>query len=477
MGQLAGVLRQVKRVVAPPDGEGLCDARLLERYLSNRDEAAFEALLRRHGPMVLGVCRRVLRHEQDAEDAFQATFLVLACRADTVRPRHLVGNWLHGVARRTALAARRAAARRCARENRAGAARQAVSAAEEGGELRALVDAEVARLPERYRAAVVLCDLEGRPRREAARLLGWGEGTLSGRLARARALLARRLAGRGVGPAAAVVPMALAASTLRAATLVGAGIAVGAGLDPRAVSLAKGVMRMMWAVKIKQAVALVLTLGMLGLGVGAALVADEAPPPPKSAPAEKGPQQAGKRPAEAQLPSGAAPYQVLARVDKGGRLVVRSCTNYSEPYTTIPPGGKPPITSYRHVQRVETRRYDEGFKAHDTHGKPIDAKTLARRLKNETPALASADGKPVDKLHLRLIKDGTIVLILPIPRVVVYPTAPPIPAFPAPPAPPPGRPGGAAPPAGPLPPVQTLPALPPPPPAVPVPPPPEGDGR
>src|SRR5262249_49915225 len=157
----------------------------------------FAALLRRHGPMVWGVCRRLLPCTHDAEDAFQATFLVLVRKADSVVPRGRVGNWLYGVAYRTALEARSAASRRRARELQT--ARPAhVTNEQPDPDLWALLDEELRRLPDNFRAAVVLCDLEGRTRKEAAQQLGWSEGTLSGRLARARELLAKRLTRRGV---------------------------------------------------------------------------------------------------------------------------------------------------------------------------------------------------------------------------------------------------------------------------------------
>jgi RNA polymerase sigma factor (sigma-70 family) len=162
--------RRLLALLGPPES----DADLLDRFLAGRDAEAFAHLVRRHGPMVFAVCLRVLRHRQDAEDAFQATFLVLARKAGSVRPRSLLANWLHGVAHRTALEARRASAVRRQREHAAAAARAPAAAPEvPDPDVREVLDRELAALPEVYRAAVVACDLEGLGRREAARRLGF----------------------------------------------------------------------------------------------------------------------------------------------------------------------------------------------------------------------------------------------------------------------------------------------------------------
>src|SRR5262245_28258587 len=195
-GELNGVLRRLRRWARPRDGGGAPDAELLGRYVERQDPAAFEALLVRHGPMVLGVCRRVLASAADAEDAFQATFLVLVRKAASVVPRGMVGNWLYGVAYRTATSAKAMNARRRAKER--AAARPEAREEERWTDLRPVLDEEMSRLPEKYRVPVVLCDLEGRTRREAARQLGWPEGTLSTRLRAGRGLLARALGRRGL---------------------------------------------------------------------------------------------------------------------------------------------------------------------------------------------------------------------------------------------------------------------------------------
>jgi RNA polymerase sigma factor (sigma-70 family) len=170
------------------------DAGLLDRFLSTRDEAAFTTLVHRHAPMVLGVCRRILGNEADAEDACQATFLVFVRKARSIRPRGMLGAWLHGVARNTARRARLMAARRQRYEADAAAAARPRAL---DPELRELIDRELDRLPGRCKAAIVLCDLEGLTRDEAADRLGWPVGTVASRLARGRQLLAGRLTRSG----------------------------------------------------------------------------------------------------------------------------------------------------------------------------------------------------------------------------------------------------------------------------------------
>jgi RNA polymerase sigma factor (sigma-70 family) len=250
------------------------DAQLLERFISRREPAAFETLLSRHGPMVLGVCRRVLGNEADAEDAFQATFLVLVRRAASVVPRERVGNWLYGVACRTAMKARSMNGKRRLRERQAGERTMVPANVEDSWpELRAVLDEELARLPDRYRDPVILCDLEAKTHREAARLLGWPDGTLTTRLIAARRLLAARLTRRGVvwsaGAVAALVaptavPATLAAPTTRAA------LAPLAGMVPAKVAaLTEGVLKAMLIAKLKTVAAGVLGLVLLGAGAGA----------------------------------------------------------------------------------------------------------------------------------------------------------------------------------------------------------------
>jgi RNA polymerase sigma factor (sigma-70 family) len=194
---------------------GLSEWQLLERYLERQDEVAFEALVARHGPMVLGVCRRMLCSQTDVEDAFQATFLVLVRRARQLGPRDAIGPWLHGVAARVALRARCEAARRRRFESiPIGAAVFSPARPPADLELADTLDQELSRLPLKYRSPIVLCYLEGQTHEEAARVLKWPIGTVKGRLARARDLLRCRLARRGLAPTALAVTASLASDAL-----------------------------------------------------------------------------------------------------------------------------------------------------------------------------------------------------------------------------------------------------------------------
>jgi RNA polymerase sigma factor (sigma-70 family) len=248
----------------------LTDGQLLQRYLGAGDGAAFAALVRRHGPMVLGVCRRVLRHEQDAEDAFQATFLVLAKKAASVVPAEAVGHWLYGVAYRAAQKAREAAVRRRAHEWRAGQRRpeerpRPDDRCEE-------LDHEITRLPDIYRAAVVLCALEGLSRTEAARRLGCPEGTLSSRLAKARRILAKRLG----GPAAVAAALATARAAQAATPSLFAATAGGA-VSAEVANLTRGVITAMLLAKVRSVAAVALLACTLAAGVAALAFAGAEP--------------------------------------------------------------------------------------------------------------------------------------------------------------------------------------------------------
>jgi RNA polymerase sigma factor (sigma-70 family) len=280
---LSNILRRLRGAAAA--SAGAPDAELLERFAASGDESAFELLLWRHGPMVLGVCRRVLRHEQDAEDAFQATFLALAKKAGSVTRRGSVGGWLYRVARRVALDARERAGRRAGRERAVGvveAAGSADPAAEAAGrELWRALDEELGRLPERCRAAFVLRCLEGRSGPEAARELGCAVVAVESRLARARGRLRARLACRGLLPSAGLtaavlvpeasgagVPPHLIAAALRAVALTAGRGAAGAAVSANVLALTQGVLRTMFLSKLKLVGTLLLAAGVVGAGAG-----------------------------------------------------------------------------------------------------------------------------------------------------------------------------------------------------------------
>ena len=265
----------------------LTDGQLLERFVSRRDEsaeAAFAALVDRHGPMVLRVCRQILGDADEAEDAFQATFLVLAQRAGSVRKRESVASWLYGIAQRIARRSRAVSARRREHERRRAALITMSSLnvlephpSEHWPELHEEVD----RLPDHYREAIVLCYLEGLSTEVAARRLGCAQGTIMSRLARARERLRRRLTGRGLTSAIgllttglsadganAAVPSALTHSLVQATNQMAAG-KTAAGLVPATVAaLTEGVLRMMVRSRLRGIVGAVLAVGALAAGIG-----------------------------------------------------------------------------------------------------------------------------------------------------------------------------------------------------------------
>jgi RNA polymerase sigma factor (sigma-70 family) len=293
MGQF---IQCVRKSILLRDGGGMTDGQLLSCFVECQDTAAFEALLHRHSSMVWAVCRRVLRHPQDAEDAFQAVFLVLVRKAASIAARERLGGWLHGVAYRTALEARAGIARRRRKERRLEVIPQPEVRAEPYcGELLAVLDRELGRLPDKYRVPVILCELEGRSRKDVARQLGIPEGTLSSRLAYARKQLAAWLSCRGVAfsggamvlllsrEASANVSVSLILSTAKAARAFASGQTD--GISAAAAGLTQGVLKTMSMFNLKAAVVALTVVTSFGIG-GVAYRAAGAPAAPASAQAD-----------------------------------------------------------------------------------------------------------------------------------------------------------------------------------------------
>jgi RNA polymerase sigma factor (sigma-70 family) len=314
------VVWHLRRSAGRQTAAGTTDADLLDRFVARRDEAAFELLVWRHERMVSGVCRRVLRHEHDADDACQAAFLTLACKAGSIGRRQAVGGWLYQVAYRIALRARNDAQRRGRLEIKAaehGAFRMSADPAHDASQqdLRSAVDAEVSRLPAKYRTPIVLCYLEGKTNEEAAQLLGCRPGTLATWLARARERLRTRLARRGLevsaGTLAAVLaapdgasaaPPAFLQATVRAAVLF-AGDRMAAGVvSDRVAFLTRGALKAMALNKLT--VVTEVLLGLCLVGTGSAVLARAALP---AAPEAAQPVGAPQAPAPASAPAAAAP--------------------------------------------------------------------------------------------------------------------------------------------------------------------------
>jgi RNA polymerase sigma factor (sigma-70 family) len=276
---LGDVLRRIGRSAGLQGVLSLSDAQLLERFAARRDEPAFAALMVRHGPMVLCVCRRMLHDAGQAEDAFQAAFLVLARKAATIQRRPLLSAWLYGVAYKVAARLRGRVGKRQAREKPTDLDALPAAAERDARDLQPVVQEEVHRLPDKYRHPVILCYLEGKTHEEASLLLRWPLGTVKGRLARARDLLRSRLTRRGVTAgegawtsALLACPMApravLVDATIRAASSFAAGDATAGGLaSVRALALTQGALRTMILTKVKIAAALALIAALLG-GVG-----------------------------------------------------------------------------------------------------------------------------------------------------------------------------------------------------------------
>ncbi len=282
MRQSPAVLHDIHTLFQDGTSNGLTDAQLLDRFRARSDldssEAAFAGLLARHGPMVLGVCRRALRNPEDVADAFQATFLILVRKADSVRVDDSLGRWLYGVSRRVSVRAKLAESRRSARQVPGVELAAAPADDSDRDELRDVLDEEIGRLPDKFRSAVVLCELQGFGHDEAARRLGCAVGTVKSRLSRAREKLRSRLIRRGVAPAAwavyaestsAAVPAKLIEATIHSATAGADG-----SIPPTVTLLIEGVLRAMFVKKVSM-IAVAVVAG-LALASSAAVLARQA---------------------------------------------------------------------------------------------------------------------------------------------------------------------------------------------------------
>jgi RNA polymerase sigma factor (sigma-70 family) len=415
--RLTPVLHHIRRLAGVSEGPDASDARLLERFALARDPDAFAALVRRHGPLVWRVCRRVLAHAQDAEDAFQATFLVLSRKASSVRRPAALASWLHGVAYHVA---RNARARR---DHPVPPGEEAVdpAAADPGHEaawreLGRLIEAEVHALPEEYRLPLLLCYWEGKTNEEAARQLGWPCGTVKTRLARARRLLHGRLAGRGVtlsagvvatllapAGATAAVPAALLAATARAA--LGTGAAAGGGVSTGAAALAGGA-RGLAEAKVKVGMVLALAAGVLAAGAGALahqLLAAKPTAAKQEAEPEGGPQIAdgprGDRQAHTDrygdpLPPGALVRLGTVRLRHGPG--VYSVAFAPDGKTLASTGGDGRVRLWDPATGKEVRQLDRRPQHEATFAVfAPDGKTLAAGGPQERRAGAKAETRPV----------------------------------------------------------------------------------
>jgi RNA polymerase sigma factor (sigma-70 family) len=356
--QLQTLVRHLRRMADPGGTGGLSDAQLLERWVAQRDEAAFEVLVWRHGPMVLGLCRRLLPNPPDADDVFQATFLALVRRARSVRRRQALAGWLYRVALRAALRARAAAARRAARERSVGPVPAAPADDPTWRDLRPVLDEELGRLPERNRTAVILCYLQGKSADEAARQLGCPRGTVLSRLARARRRLRTALTRRGLAPSAGLVAAALSARaasaaaprelvdiTVRAVRLGVAPAAAAGIISSQAVTLTEGVLQAMFWTKLKIAAALVVALGVAAAGAvaldpwtlaappdGAPGIAQAQQPPDEGRTDDAPPAAAATRPDDA--PQDKPRYR--AQSQNNLKMLALAMHNYEAAYARFP---------------------------------------------------------------------------------------------------------------------------------------------
>jgi RNA polymerase sigma factor (sigma-70 family) len=472
---LCALLGHLERLTRGPCHEQRTDRQLLEYFATSQDETAFAELVARHGPLVLRVCRRVLGHEQDAEDAFQATFLVLAQHFGSIRKRESLTAWFYGVAYRTAMKAKRSAARRRNHEASSSQRTRSTTARPSWDDVQAVLDEEIERLPATFRAAFVLCVLEGKTVPAAAEELKCKEGTVSSRLTRARQRLQQQLAQRGIrlsavlaalsvaDSARATVPSKLVQTTIRLGLVGAAGGPAAEQLPPDVAALAAGVTRAMFLQKARIATLVLLIAGLVAAGVGVlthqALAAREQPvASPKSgtrSPASRTPAEDeqgsiaysgrvlgpdGRPVSGARLSltrwTGRAPEQVSplpesgtsgpdgrfaftvpkAQFDDHDTVVTATAANYGVGWVDVPPDGKRDDLTVRLV----ADDVPITGQVLDLEGKPIQGVTLrllrinAARGEDLGPWLEAARGKKGLSLDLELRHAGRYHTALPI---------------------------------------------------------------
>jgi len=385
------------------------DGTLLDRFVASRDETAFAELVRRLGPIVYGVCRRHLGHSDDAEDAFQATFLVFVRKAAAVQPGR-VAAWVLTVASLTARRARLARSRRLRRETDPRAAPAPVGGTDT--DLGSAIDEELGRLPDRYRLPIVLCGLRGLSAASAAAELGWPVGTVASRLSRGRAELARRLAARGiaVGLLATAVGWAELTAAVPTRLMDITAATVGGNVSPTVVALTTEVVNAMTWSPIRRLTAGLLAASAVALGGGVILSLGQAAPVPAST--------------EVSLPAASAPApKVLAvRPDKDGKmtLIVYRTQKVVPGGPGAGPGaapgfpgagGPPGAVAEMLVPVMAELSEVKDLKVSTASGKTVEVDEAVKRLTKGGVVIVSADGKAIDSAYLKAFKDDVLVLV------------------------------------------------------------------
>lgn len=412
----SGVVPQAMRqAVSEPDETGPSDAELLGSFIALRDERAFEALLRRYSGMVMGVCRRILRDESDAEDAFQATFLVLVRKASSIKPRSLAGSWLYGVATKTAFKARTMRTKRAAKEREVAIKTDRTAVANDAADLEEVLDQELRQLPSRYRATILLCDLEGKTITEASRQLGRPPGTVGTHLRRGRQMLARRLTKHGFvlsGAAmaamlaqntasASAVPAFLVTSTAKAAMVYSAGGAAASALSAKAVVLAQSVIKSMLLSKLGVATSVIVAIAVVGATVAPSYTGNAQPALPDH---QVGIRSAALSADDSRVVTGV--HEGLARVDgaevvepiKKPLLALLADDELESPEAQAEKTAL--VAATVHVRQLKLQRVDDGHPI-DLIEKPLLAFGDSARIQHRGTLWAwGTQGRPVAFLEL-----------------------------------------------------------------------------